>query len=79
MSFEETFFGPGNRLRWEAIQSGALSQDVQDRLGPFLDELHVDADVLTLPRVLDSGQVQWYVLCSSARAAGSLAMNSARF
>lgn len=69
MTFVETFFGPGNRLRWEAIQSGALSQDVQDRLGPLLDELRLDADVLTLPRVLDSGQVQWYVLCSSARAA----------
>ncbi len=69
MNFEETFFGPGNRLRWEAIQSGALSQDVQDRLGPFLDELHLNADVLTLPRVLDGGHVQWYVLCASARAA----------
>lgn len=69
MSFEQTFFGPGNRLRWEAIQSGALSQDTRDRLGPFLDELRVNSNVFTLPRVLDDGRVQWYILCDSARSA----------
>ena len=69
MNFEETFFGPGNRLRWDAIQSGSLPRDVQDRLEPFLDELRRNPEVLVLPRVRDSGQVQWYILCSSPRVA----------
>ena len=69
MTFEETFFGPGNRLRWDAIQAGSLPRDVQDRLDPFLDDLRRNPEVLVLPRVRDSGQVQWYILCSSPRAA----------
>ena len=69
MTFEEAFFGPGNRLRWDAIQAGSLPRDVQDRLDPFLDDLRRNPEVLVLPRVRDSGQVQWYVLCSSPRAA----------
>ena len=69
MTFEETFFGPGNRLRWDAIQAGSLPRDVQDRLDPFLDDLRRNPGVLVLPRVRDSGQVQWYILCSSPRAA----------
>ena len=69
MNFEETFFGPGNRLRWDAIQAGSLPRDVQDRLDPFLDELRRNPEVLVLPRVRDSGQVQWYILCSSPRVA----------
>lgn len=68
MTFEATFFGPGNRLRWEAIKAGSLPRDVQDRLGPFLADLQRNPDVLVLPRALDSGRVQWYVLCASPRA-----------
>ncbi len=69
MTFEETFFGPGNRLNWGAIQARSLPPDVQDRLGPFLDDLRSDPEVLILPRVRATGEVQWYVLCASPRAA----------
>lgn len=70
MSFESGFFGPGNRLRWDAICGDSLAPDVRARLGPFLDDLNRARDVLVLPRVReDDGRVQWYVLCASARAA----------
>lgn len=66
MSFETDFFGPGNRLRWEAIQRG--SPDVRQRLGPFLEGLHHGSEIVVLPRVYeDREEVSWYVLCSSAR------------
>lgn len=69
MTFEETFFGPGNRLRWEAIKSGRLPPDTVQRLGPFLHQLEEKGDIVVLPRVLDDGRVRWYVLCSTARRA----------
>lgn len=70
MSFEEEFFGSGNRLRWSAIQSGVLSNDVKERLGPFIDDMRRNPDVLVLPRVTESdNRVEWYVLCSSPRFA----------
>lgn len=70
MTFEEAFFGPGNRLRWGAIQAGTTSADVRERLGPFLDDLRRNPEMLVLPRVRDDdGRLQWYVLCSSARVA----------
>jgi len=70
VSFEAAFFGPGNRLRWDAIRSGSLAADVKARLGPFLDDLRRAPDLLVLPRVReDDGRVQWYVLCASARFA----------
>lgn len=69
MSFETEFFGPGNRLRWDTIQAGSLSADVQQRLGPFLEDFKRNPEVVALPRVRDDGRVQWYILCRSARAA----------
>ena len=69
MSFETEFFGPGNRLRWDAIQAGSLSPDVQQRLGPFLEDFTRNPEVVALPRVCDDGRVQWYILCRSSRAA----------
>jgi hypothetical protein len=68
VSFETEFFGPGNRLRWEAIQAGSLSAAVRQRLGPFVEDLQYDRDVVALPRVREEGgEVVWYVLCSSPR------------
>lgn len=70
MSFEEEFFGPGNRLRWSAIQAGTLPADANARLGPFIEDLKRKPDVLVLPRVReDDASVEWYVLCSSLRFA----------
>ncbi len=69
MSFENEFFGPGNRLRWDAIQTGSLPADVKQRLGPFLEDLERNPEIVALPRVRENGEVQWYVLCSSPRTA----------
>jgi hypothetical protein len=69
LSFETGFFGPGNRLRWEAIQARSLPVDVQQRLGPFLEGLERNPEILVLPRVLEDGRVQWYVMCRSSRVA----------
>lgn len=69
MSFETEFFGPGNKLRWNAIQSGTLSRETLKRLGPFLRDLNNDAEMLALPRVTEEGNVIWYVACRSARRA----------
>lgn len=68
MSFETDFFGPGNRLRWEAIQAGSLPAEVRQRLGPFVEDLEHDHEIIALPRVREErGDVLWYVLCSSPR------------
>lgn len=67
MSFEADFFGPGNKLRWEAIQAGTLSQETLKRLGPFLSDLSNNAEILALPRVTAEGNVIWYVVCPSPR------------
>jgi hypothetical protein len=69
VSFESEFFGPGNRLRWEAIESGTLTPDVQLRLEPFIEDLKRQPDVLVLPRVREDSTVCWYVLCRSGRVA----------
>jgi hypothetical protein len=69
VSFESEFFGPGNRLRWDAIRTGSLPVDVQQRLGPFLEDFERNPEIVALPRVHESGEVQWYVLCSSPRTA----------
>ncbi|WP_437763389.1 protein DpdD [Sorangium sp. So ce281] len=69
MSFEHQFFGPGNRLRWEAIQRKTLPAEVYERLGPFLEELGRDPEMVILPRVRDDGSVAWYVLCASTHVA----------
>lgn len=67
MNFETEFFGPGNRLRWKAIQANSLSPDIQKKLGPFLEDLQRNPEVLVLPRVREDGRVQWYIICQSPR------------
>jgi hypothetical protein len=69
VTFEASFFGPGNRLRWDAIQAGSSGHDVKARLEPFLEDLRHDPEVLILPCVREDGRTQWYVMCSSTRAA----------
>ena len=69
MTFEQQFFGPGNRLSWDAIVEGRLPADTQRRLGPFLEDFRRNLPYSVLPRVLQDGRVLWYVLCSSPRAA----------
>ena len=69
MSFEQQFFGPGNRLSWDAIVEGRLPADTQRRLGPFLEDFRRNLPYSVLPRVLQDGRVLWYVLCSSPRSA----------
>ena len=69
MSFESTFFGSGNGISWEKINSGTLSASEQQSLQPFLDSLRGNADVTILPRSQGVQPVVWYVLCRSARIA----------
>ena len=69
MTFQEQFFGPGNKLRWDAIKGGTLPPDVRQRLGPFLQHLESKVELLILPRVFEDGRVRWYVLCSDAHVA----------
>jgi hypothetical protein len=70
VSFEEDFFGPGNRLRWLKIQSGTLPKDTRDKLSPFIEDMRGNPDVLVLPRVAETdNRTEWYVLCTSARFA----------
>jgi len=77
VSFESEFFGPGNRLKWDAIGAGSLTPDAQKRLAPFIEQLQGRPDVLVLPCVRDDGRVQWYVLCESPRA-GRIARDELR-
>jgi hypothetical protein len=69
VSFEERFFGPGNRISWQAIQDGTLPLDAIARLGPFLDDFRSGRDIVALPRVTPDKRSQWYFLCSSDRHA----------
>ena len=68
MSFESTFFGPGNDISWEQISNGTLAPAAKQSLQPFLDSVRGDADVAILPRPRGLQPVVWYVLCRSARS-----------
>lgn len=69
MSFEESFFGPGNRLVWEEIRARTINPRSLEALEPFLARLSTGSDPLILPRVrTDTGLSEWYVLCSSAQS-----------
>ncbi len=67
MSFESTFFGPGNGISWEKISDGSLSAAEKQSLQPFLDSLRGNADVAILPRAQGGKPIVWYVFCRSAR------------
>jgi hypothetical protein len=70
--FAGRFFGPGNKLRWDAIEKGALNPDTLDRIAPWLEDLRAGADFLCLPRVRENGSVEWYVLATTDRGARAL-------
>jgi hypothetical protein len=67
MKFEERFFGPGNVLRWDAIQSRTLTPSTLHRLDPFIAGLRQNDALLVLPRARRDGQTIWYVLAKSER------------
>ena len=52
MSFEETFFGPGNKLRWEQIRGWPSDGNAFRRLAPFLETIRDSAPLTLLPRVV---------------------------
>ncbi len=70
--FAAGFFGPGNRLRWDAIVAGALPSETLARLEPWLDDLRTRRDPLILPRAREDGSVAWYALAASPRSARAL-------
>jgi len=69
LSFETGFFGPGNRLRWEAIQSRSLPRRGSAKVGAISGRSERNPEILVLPRVLEDGRVQWYVMSRSSRLA----------
>ncbi|WP_199741794.1 protein DpdD [Corallococcus sp. CA047B] len=70
--FAQRFFGPGNRLRWDAINNGSLSPDTLERIKPWIEDLKSNADFICLPRSRENGNVEWYVLASTDRGARAL-------
>jgi len=70
--FAKRFFGPGNRLRWDAINNGTLSPGTLERIKPWLEDMRSNADFVCLPRARENGNVEWYVLASTDRGARSL-------
>lgn len=70
--FSERFFGPGNKLRWNAIQERRLEAAIMEELAPWLEDLHAEADPLCLPCVREDGRVEWYALSATDRGARAL-------
>lgn len=66
--FLQTFFGPGNRLRWEPMQAHPESTNAR-RLKPFIDAVRTDWDCLILPRVWADNRIAWYAMAPSPRQA----------
>lgn len=64
--FLKTFFGPGNRIRWEQVQTHSESSNAK-RVRPFIEALRPDWDCLILPRVWADNRVTWYAMAPSPR------------
>lgn len=72
--FLKRFFGPGNRLRWDAYCDGSMSEGAQKLLAPFLEDfVRPDTPVL-LPRVSEAAKDMtiWYGLARDPRQARGL-------
>ncbi len=67
MSFESTFFGPGNSLRWQKIHDRTLSTSTLEKLDPFIESMSQETEASVLPRLFPDGSVVWYVLSPSIR------------
>jgi hypothetical protein len=67
MSFESTFFGPGNSLRWQKIDDRALPASTLEKLDPFIESMSQETEASVLPRLFPDGSVVWYVLSPSNR------------
>jgi len=70
--FASRFFGPSNKLRWDAIEKGTLKPDTLERISPWIEDLRAGAEFLCLPRVRANSSVEWYVLAATERGARSL-------
>lgn len=67
MSFEATFFGPGNSLRWHKIADRTLPPSTLEKLDPFIESMSQETEASVLPRLFPDGSVVWYVLSPSNR------------
>jgi hypothetical protein len=67
MSFESTFFGPGNSLQWEKILDRKLPASTLEKLDPFIESMSQEIDASVLPRLFPDGSVVWYILSPSNR------------
>lgn len=60
--FLPRFFGPGNELRWEMIESGELSETAKAYLNPWIGDLKISSRPVFLPRVHTGDRTDWYAL-----------------
>lgn len=74
LDFLSRFFGPGNKLRWDAFCDGSMSEQTRLKLSPFIDDLRQPVTSTLLPYVSESSPAltTWYGLAGDARQARAL-------
>jgi hypothetical protein len=74
LDFLSRFFGPGNKLRWDAFCNGSMEEKTRHKLGLFIDDLRQPRTPTLLPRVSESSPASttWYGLARDARQARAL-------
>ncbi|MDA1018432.1 MAG: protein DpdD, partial [Planctomycetota bacterium] len=74
LDFLSRFFGPGNKLRWDAFWDGSMSEQTRQKLSPFIDDLRQPDTATLLPHVGESSPAltTWYGLAGDARQARAL-------
>jgi hypothetical protein len=74
LDFLSRFFGPGNKLRWDAFCNASMPEQTRQRLYPFIDDLRQSGTSTMLPHVSETtpALTTWYCLAANARQAGAL-------
>lgn len=74
LDFLSRFFGPGNKLRWDAFCDESMSEQTRQKLSPFIDDLRQPDTSTLLPHVSESSPAltTWYGLAGDARQARAL-------
>jgi hypothetical protein len=74
LDFLSRFFGPGNKLRWDAFCDESMSEQTRQKLIPFIDDLRQPDTATLLPHVSESSPAltTWYGLAGDARQARAL-------
>lgn len=74
LDFLSRFFGPGNKLRWDAFCNGSMAEKTRQKLRPFIDDLRQPGKSTLLPHVSETSPafITWYGLAGDARQARAL-------